>query len=106
MYFIVVKFPVQPDQAERFPELTAEFTAATRQEPGNLWFEWSRSLDDPNEYVLLEAFDGDEAANAHVTSAHFAAGLAAMRPALTATPKIVSRKVDGNGWDEMGELKI
>lgn len=29
-----------------------------------------------------------------------------MRPFLTATPKIVSRQVEGSGWDEMGELKI
>lgn len=106
MYFIVVKFPVMPEHAERFPEITAEFTAATRQESGNLWFEWSRSLEDPNEYVLLEAFDGDEAASAHVSSAHFAAGLEAIRPVLTGTPRIVSRKVEGSGWDEMGELKI
>lgn len=106
MYFIVVKFQVKPEQAENFPQITAEFTAATRQEPGNLWFDWSRSLEDSNEYVLIEAFDGDDAASAHVNSAHFAAGLAAMRPVLSATPKIVSRKVDGSGWDEMGELSV
>ena len=106
MYFIVVKFPVKAEHADRFPEITAEFTAATRQESGNLWFEWSRSLADPNEYVLIEAFDGDDAAAAHVSSQHFAAGLEVMRPVLAATPKIVSRKVDGSGWDEMGELTI
>lgn len=106
MYFIVVKFQVKPEHAERFPDITAEFTAATRQEPGNLWFEWSRSLEDPDEYVLIEAFDGDAAASAHVSSAHFAAGLEAMRPVLAATPRIVSRKVEGSGWDEMGELQI
>jgi hypothetical protein len=32
--------------------------------------------------------------------------LEAMRPALAQTPAIVSRQVDGSGWDEMGELKI
>lgn len=106
MYFIVVKFQVKPEFAETFPECTAEFTAATRAEPGNLWFDWSRNLEDPAEYVLVEAFADDEAAGAHVNSAHFAAGLDAMRPLLASTPKIVSRKVDGSGWDEMGELKI
>ncbi len=29
-----------------------------------------------------------------------------MRPVIVATPKIVSRQVEGEGWDEMGELKI
>ncbi|OFL66324.1 putative quinol monooxygenase [Brevibacterium sp. HMSC063G07] len=105
MYFIVVKFPVKPESAEEWPAIVAEFTEATRQEEGNLWFEWSRSLADPNEYVLVEAFT-DEGAEPHVTSEHFAKGLEAMRPHLSATPKIVSRQVDGEGWDEMGELKI
>ncbi|SHI34578.1 Quinol monooxygenase YgiN [Tessaracoccus bendigoensis DSM 12906] len=106
MHFIVVKFQVKPEFADTFPESTAEFTAATRAEPGNLWFDWSRSIEDPTEYVLVEAFADDGAAGAHVSSEHFAAGLDTMRPLLVATPKIVSRKVDGVGWDEMGELKI
>lgn len=105
MYFIVVKFPVKPESVEGWPSIVAEFTEATRAEDGNLWFEWSRSLADPNEFVLVEAFT-DEGAEPHVTSEHFAKGLEAMRPHLTATPKIVSRQVDGEGWDEMGELKI
>jgi len=32
------------------------FTEATRGEPGNLWFEWSRRVDDPHGFVLLEVF--------------------------------------------------
>ena len=75
MIFIVVKFPVKPEMAEQWPELTREFTEATRAEPGNKWFDWSRSLDDPNEYVLVEAFD-DDAAEAHVKSDHFQAATA------------------------------
>ena len=70
MIFIVVKFQVKPEKAEEWPQITKEFTEATRAEPGNKWFDWSRSLDDPNEYVLVEAFD-DDAAEAHVKSDHF-----------------------------------
>ncbi|WP_026555419.1 putative quinol monooxygenase [Arthrobacter sp. 35W] len=106
MYFIVVRFPVKPDYAEQFIELVTPFTAGTRAEPGNLWFDWTRSVEDPNEFVLLEAFADDDAAAAHVGSAHFKAGLESIRPALTSTPRIVSRKVDGSGWDAMGELQI
>lgn len=105
MIFIVVKFDVKPEYTETWLERTRAFTEATRQEPGNLWFEWSRSLENPDEFVLVEAFK-DDAAEAHVSSQHFADGLEAMRPALKSTPKIVSRQVDGEGWDEMGELKI
>ncbi|GAB3651111.1 putative quinol monooxygenase [Zhihengliuella somnathii] len=105
MIFIVVKFAVKPESAESFIEATRPFTEATRAEPGNLWFDWSRSVEDPNEFVLVEAFK-DDAAEAHVSSDHFAAGLEAMRPLLTATPKIISRQIEGEGWDAMGELQI
>lgn len=105
MIFIVAKHQIKPEYADRFPEMVRAFTEASRAEEGNLFFQWSRSLEDPDEFVLMEAFR-DGAAEAHVNSAHFAAGLEAMRPALAATPKIISRQVDGEGWGEMGELQI
>lgn len=106
MYFIVVKFKTKTEYTERFMDIVAPFTSSTRQEPGNLWFDWSRSVEDPSEFVLVEAFRDDDAASAHVHSDHFRAGLESMRPALVATPKIVSRKVEGDSWGEMGELTI
>lgn len=106
MYFIVVKFQTKPEFTEQFMDLVTAFTEATRSEPGNLWFDWSRSVQDPAEFVLVEAFLDDEAAGTHVNSDHFKAGLESMRPALAATPKIVSRKVEGDSWGDMGELQI
>ena len=71
MIFITAMFPVLPEHAEAWPELSREFTEATRAEEGCLWFDWSRSLDDPTVYVLVEAFRDDAAGGAHVQSAHF-----------------------------------
>jgi quinol monooxygenase YgiN len=105
MIFIVVKFPVRPEHVDGFMDRVRDYTQSTRAEEGNLWFEWSRSVEDPNEFVLVEAFK-DGAGEAHVNSEHFTAGLEAMRPVLAATPKIVSRQVDGEGWDRMGELQV
>ncbi|MFC9936224.1 putative quinol monooxygenase [Nocardiopsis alba] len=105
MILIVVKFRVKPEVGDGFLDAVADFTAATRAEPGNLWFEWSRSVERENEFVLIEAFK-DDAAEAHVNSDHFRDGLEAMKPLLTETPLIVSRLVEGEGWDRMGELTI
>lgn len=105
MILIVVKFPVKAEHAEQWPSITADYTAATRAEPGNKWFEWSRSLEDPNEYVLVEAFEND-GAEAHVGSEHFAAMKREWPQYLSATPKIVSRQVEGDDWDRMGELQV
>ncbi|MDT5340257.1 MAG: hypothetical protein QOD90_5762 [Mycobacterium sp.] len=106
MIFIVVKFQVDESHRDRWPSLTRAFTEATRAEPGNLWFEWSQSLDNRDEYVLVEAFRNAEAGAAHVNSDHFHQGLAAMRPALKATPRIIHTEMAGEDWSLMGELEI
>ena len=71
MIFITAKFPVRPEHADAWPEISRAFTEATRAEEGCLWFEWSRSLDDSNEYVLVEAFRQSFLA---VSAAHFPFG--------------------------------
>ncbi|CAM4427944.1 Autoinducer 2-degrading protein LsrG [Mycobacterium basiliense] len=106
MIFIVVKFHTKPDWSERWPDLVAAFTAATRAEAGNLWFEWSRSLQDPAEYVLVEAFRDDDAGAIHVNSEHFKRAMRELPQALTSTPKIVSQTIDATGWSEMGEMSV
>ncbi|GAA1347797.1 putative quinol monooxygenase [Arthrobacter roseus] len=105
MIFIVVKFNVKPEWSEKWLDLTREFTEATRQEPGNLWFDWSRSVENPNEYVLVEAFQ-DDAAEVHVNSEHFSEAMQAMPQALVETPRIISEKLDADGWGLMGELSV
>jgi quinol monooxygenase YgiN len=66
MIFIVGKFETRPDWTRRWPGLVERFTAATRAEPGNLWFDWARCLENPATYVLVAAFRDAEAAAAHV----------------------------------------
>jgi quinol monooxygenase YgiN len=104
--FITAKFRVLPHHADRWDEITREFTEATRAEPGNLWFDWSRSLDDPTEYVLVEAFRDGDAGAAHVQSEHFAAATSGLPPYLAETPRIVSQMVDQDDWAELGEMKV
>jgi quinol monooxygenase YgiN len=106
MIFITAKFRVRPESAADWPTTTAGFTTATREEAGCLWFDWSRSLEDPNEYVLVEAFRDAEAGAAHVNSAHFKAAQESLPPHLLETPRIVSVSVDQQDWSELGELTV
>jgi quinol monooxygenase YgiN len=105
MIFIVVRFPVRPEHADGWIELVSEFTAATRSEPGNLFFEWYRGVEDRNDYVLVEAFRDADAGTAHVTSEHFKVAMASLPRAISARPKIVNVETPASGWSEMIELE-
>jgi quinol monooxygenase YgiN len=106
MIFITAKFQIKPEDAGRWPEIARGFTEATRAEPGCLWFDWSRSLDDPDEYVLVEAFRDGDAGAAHVNSAHFKQAQQDLPSHLVRTPKIISQTVDQDDWSELGELRV
>ena len=105
MIFITAKFPVKPEFAQLWMDIVAEFTRDTRAEPGCKWFDWSRSIEDSNEYVLIEAFD-DDAAGAHVNSAHFKKAQATLPPHLVRTPSIISFGIEQDAWSELGELAV
>ena len=106
MIVITAKFQVKPEHADQWPVITGAFTHATRNEPGCLWFEWSRSVDDPNTYVLIEAFRDGDAGGAHVQSDHFKAAQRDLPQYLQATPRIINTTVPGEEWSELGELAV
>jgi quinol monooxygenase YgiN len=102
--FIVVKWTIRPERADEWLSLVDDFTRATRAEPGNIFFEWNRSVDDPNRFVLVEAFQ-DDAAAAHVNSAHFKTAMGWMPDVVADTPDIISvQGVEGSGWGKMAEV--
>jgi quinol monooxygenase YgiN len=106
MIFITAKFRVRPEDADRWPEIAREFTQAVRSEPGNMWFDWSRSLEDPAEYVLVEAFRDQDAGVAHVQSAHFKEAQKTLPPHLAETPRIVNVTVPQDDWSLLGEMAV
>jgi quinol monooxygenase YgiN len=102
--FIVVKFRARPEYSDQWMDLVADFTRDVRAEPGNLFFDWSRSVDDPDVYVLVEGFRDGEAGAAHVATDHFKAAMAAMPAIIAAKPEIINVEVPGDGFGEMAEL--
>ena len=106
MIFITARFRIRSEDADRWPEISRSFTEATRAEPGCLWFDWSRSIEDPTEYVLVEAFADGDAGAAHVQSDHFNSAQKELPPHLAETPRIVNFEVPGTDWSELGELAV
>lgn len=106
MIVITVRFKVKPEHAEEWLALVDPFTQSTRSEPGNLWLDWARSVDDPHEFVLLEAFRDGDAGAAHVQSDHFQLAMRTMPEVLAETPRIINVEVPGDDWSLMAELTV
>jgi quinol monooxygenase YgiN len=102
MIFIVTKNKVRRKYADEWVSRVRDFTEATRAEPGNLFFDWYRSVEDPTQYILVEAFADRAAGEAHVSSAHFEAATHVLSEALAAVPEIINVEVP-DGWSTVSE---
>ena len=106
MILIVVKWPVRAEFADQWPTLVQEFTDAVRAEPGNLFFDWSRGVEDPQLWTLVEGFADDAAGKTHVASDHFQKAIGEMPDWVADTPQIIY--VDApevSGFGPMGEVQ-
>jgi len=62
---------VKEGRAEDFIRATVENHRGSIQEPGNLRFDVLRCKDDPNRFLLYEAYESEEAAAAHKKTRHY-----------------------------------
>lgn len=106
MILIVVKWTVKPEFRDTFLDEVTEFTEATRAEPGNLWFDWSRSVDNPDEFVLVEAFEEGDAPAEHVNSEHFKKAQRDLPRLLATTPDVINVQAEGSEWSQLGEMAV
>lgn len=104
MIFIVVKFTIRPERSGQWLDLVEDFTNGTRSEPGNIFFDWHKSVDDPHKFVLLEAFRDGDAGAAHVSSDHFKTAMSWMPDVIAEKPEIINVEVPGDGFGRMAEL--
>jgi quinol monooxygenase YgiN len=103
MIFVVAKWTIRPVRSDEWLALTDDFTQAARNE-ANLFFEWSRSADNPHQFVLVETFASREPGQAHVNSEHFAPR---WRGCLTWSQRIRRSSCPGAaGWLEPDERGV
>jgi quinol monooxygenase YgiN len=103
MIFIVVKWTVKPERSGNWLADVEEFTQGTRSEPGNIFFEWSRSVDNPNQFVLVEGFQDDAAAASGAQATNFLKW-SEFTWAAAETPQIINTTIPGTGWSRMAEV--
>lgn len=72
MHVTLVHIFVKPECLEDFIEATRANHEASIMEPGNRRFDVLQSADDPNKFVLYEAFASAADAKAHKDTSHYA----------------------------------
>ena len=105
MILITVKFPIRPDKTAEWLELADFYTKAVGAEPGNEFFEFSRSLEDENVYVCIEGFTNSAAGAEHMAQPHVARFMSEMPDIVSRRPEIIYVDADEvAGFVEMGEI--
>jgi quinol monooxygenase YgiN len=103
---IVVKFPVRPERAEEWSDLSAAYARAVQAEEGNLFFEFSRSIEEPDTFVCVEGFRDADAGASHVGTRAFKDFVERAPDLVAAQPQIIYVDApDVSGWGPMGEIQ-
>ncbi len=71
MYVVAVTIKVKPEHVERFIQATLANARGTRGEPGNARFDVLRAEDDPNRFMLYEAYKTKDDFVSHQKTAHY-----------------------------------
>ncbi|MEJ1090380.1 putative quinol monooxygenase [Microbacterium istanbulense] len=61
-------FTAIPGQGDRVAALLAEFAEGVRAEPGNVVFDATRLVDDPDRFFVYEVYRDEEAFQAHLAA--------------------------------------
>lgn len=68
---VIAHYYVKPGHGDTVQALLAELTAATREEPKNLYYEYFRSPANPDHFVILEQYTDASGLDDHRASEHF-----------------------------------
>jgi quinol monooxygenase YgiN len=100
---IVLKIQIRPDRRDVWLERIAKYTAAVREEPGNMSFDVYESVEVRNEFSIVEGFASKEAGDAHVQTDHFKDFLVWFPNVIGGAPLIINTEVQ-NDFAPMGEF--
>ena len=70
-YVVSAKWRAKPGKEERLKALCEEMTEPSRAEPGNVFYQAQRSLDDPQLFYLYEQYVDEGGYIAHQETEHF-----------------------------------
>ena len=70
-YVIVARWRPRDGERDKVEAILRELVREVRKEPGNLQFTAQRSTDDPDEFLLYEQYESEQAFRDHQETPHF-----------------------------------
>lgn len=71
MYVLSVTIHVKEGFADQFIEATMDNVRGSRREPGNVRYDFHRGADDPNRFLIYEAYRTEADFKAHQQTPHY-----------------------------------
>jgi quinol monooxygenase YgiN len=89
MITFVAYCPVKPQHAEAFEAAMAEMAENVRRhEPGAVYYEFSRSVDEPNVFLVIEVYADEAAFKAHWKTDYIRPSIAKTQPLMNGPPQV------------------
>jgi len=105
MILINIRMRIRPEKMDEWLAVAAAYSKDVNSEDGCLFFNFSRSIGDENEFICIEGFRDADAGAAHVKN-DYVKKFFEVTPDLVATqPQIIYIDTPHDGFGPMGEIK-
>ena len=105
MILITIKMQIRPEKMDEWLALADSYAKDVNSEDGCLFFQFSRSLTDDNEFVCIEGFKDAEAGSAHVKNSYVKKFFEIAPDLVTTQPQIIYIDTPHDGFGPMGEIQ-
>jgi quinol monooxygenase YgiN len=105
MILINLKMQIRPEKMDEWLALADSYAKDVNAEDGCLFFQFARSLTDPNEFITIEGFKDAEAGGAHVKNSHAKRFFETAPDLVAAQPQIIYIDTPHDGFGPMGEIQ-
>ena len=105
MILINIKMQIRPEKMDEWLALADSYARDVNSEPGCLFFQFSRSLTDVNEFICIEGFADADAGAAHVKNSYVKRFFDTMPDLVATQPQIIYIDTPHDGFGPMGEIQ-
>jgi quinol monooxygenase YgiN len=105
MILINIKMQIRPEKMDAWLALADSYAKDVNTEDGCLFFQFSRSLNDENEFICIEGFRDADAGGTHVKQPYVKRFFDTAPDLVATQPQIIYMDAPNDGFGPMGEIQ-